>query len=64
MKMRDIEGKFDVPEPEGWWTLTVTGSGPLYVVATMLQGDARRFVPVSARNRPYSQSKGQGREMG
>ena len=44
--MRDIEAAFDVPEPEGWWTLTVTGSGPLYVAATMRQGDARRFVPV------------------
>ena len=44
--MRDIEAAFDVSEPEGWWTLTVTGSGPLYVAATMRQGDARRFVPV------------------
>ena len=46
VKMRDIEAAFDVAEPEGWWTLTVTGSGPLYVAATMRQGDARRFVPV------------------
>ena len=43
--MRDVEAAFDV-EPEGWWTLTVTGSGPLYTSATMKQGDARRFVPV------------------
>ena len=46
VKMRDIEAAFDVAEPDGWWTLTVTGSGPLYVAATMRQGDARRFVPV------------------
>ena len=46
VKMRDIEAAFDVSEPDGWWTLTVTGSGPLYVAATMRQGDARRFVPV------------------
>ena len=45
VKMRDVEAAFDV-EPEGWWTLTVTGSGPLYASATMKQGDARRFVPV------------------
>ena len=45
VKMRDVETAFDV-EPEGWWTLTVTGSGPLYASATMKQGDARRFVPV------------------
>ena len=45
VKMRDVESAFDV-EPEGWWTLTVTGSGPLYTSATMKQGDARRFVPV------------------
>ena len=44
--MRDVEAAFDVSKPAGWWTLTVTGSGPLYVAATMRQGDARRFVPV------------------
>ena len=44
--MRDIEAAFDVSEPEGWWTLTVTGSGTQYTSATMKQGDARRFVPV------------------
>ena len=46
VKMRDIQAAFDVTDPEGWWTLTVAGSGPLYVRATMKQGDARRFVPV------------------
>ncbi len=45
VKMRAIEAAFDV-EPEGWWRLVVTGSGPLEVVATMKQGEARRFVPV------------------
>ena len=44
--MRDVEAAFDVSEPEGWWTLTVTGSGTQYTSATMKQGDARRFVPV------------------
>ena len=44
--MRDVEAAFDVSETEGWWTLTVTGSGPLYASATMKQGDARRFVPM------------------
>ena len=44
--MRDVEAAFDVSKPAGWWTLTVTGSGPLYLTATMRQGDARRFVPV------------------
>ena len=43
--MRDVEAAFDV-EPEGWWTLTVTGSGPLYASATMLNHGERRFVPV------------------
>ena len=46
VKMRDIEAAFDVTEPEGWWRLVVTGSGPLEVIATMRQGDERRFVPV------------------
>ena len=46
VKMRDIQAAFDVTDPEGWWTLTVAGSGPLYARATMKQGDARRFVPV------------------
>ena len=32
--------------PEGWWWLRVAGSGPADVVATMRQGDERRFVPV------------------
>ena len=45
VKMRDVEAAFDV-EPEGWWRLVVTGSGPLEVVATMRQGAERRFVPV------------------
>ena len=45
VNMRDIEAAFGV-EPEGWWTLTVTGSGPLYASATMKQGEARRLVPV------------------
>ena len=45
VKMRAIEAAFDV-EPEGWWTLTVAGSGPLYASATMKQGEARRPVPV------------------
>ena len=44
--MRDIEAAFGVSAPEGWWTLTVTGSGTQYTSATMKQGDARRFVPV------------------
>ena len=45
--MRDVEAAFDV-EAEGWWTLTVTvtGSGPLYASATMLNHGERRFVPV------------------
>ena len=46
VNMRDIETAFDVTDPEGWWRLVVTGSGPLEVVATMRQGDERRFVPV------------------
>ena len=46
VKMRDIEAAFDVSKPEGWWTLTVTGTGPLYVAPTMRQGDERRFVHV------------------
>ena len=46
VKMRDVEAAFDATEPEGWWTLTVTGSGPLYLTATMRQSDERRFVPV------------------
>ena len=45
VKMRDVEAAFDV-EPEGWWRLVVTGSGPVEVVATMRQGAERRFVPV------------------
>ena len=45
VKMRDVEAAFDV-EPEGWWRLVVTGSGPLEVVATMRQGAERRFIPV------------------
>ena len=45
VNMRDVEAAFDV-EPEGWWRLVVTGSGPLEVVATMRQGAERRFVPV------------------
>ena len=36
--MRDVEAAFDVSEPEGWWTLTVTGSGTQYTSATMKQG--------------------------
>ena len=43
--MRDVEAAFAV-EAEGWWTLTVTGSGPLYASATMLNHGERRFVPV------------------
>ena len=46
VNMRDIEAAFDVSKPSGWWRLVVTGSGPLEVVATMRQGDERRFVPV------------------
>ena len=46
VKMRDIEAAFDVSKPEGWWTLTVTGTGPLYVAPTMRQSDERRFVHV------------------
>ena len=46
VNMRDVEAAFDVAKPAGWWTLTVTGSGPLYLTATMRQGDARRYVPV------------------
>ena len=45
VNMRDVEAAFDV-EPEGWWMLTVTGSGPLYASATMLNHGERRFVPV------------------
>ena len=45
VNMRDVEPAFGV-EPEGWWRLVVTGSGPLEVVATMRQGAERRFVPV------------------
>ena len=44
--MRDLEAAFDVAKPAGWWTLTVTGSGTLYVAATMRQGDERRYVHV------------------
>ena len=44
--MRDIEAAFDATKPVGWWTLTLTGSGTLYVVATMRQGDERRILPV------------------
>ena len=44
--MRAIEAAFDVTDPEGWWTLTVIGTGPLYASATMKQGEARRPVPV------------------
>ena len=43
--MRSIEAAFDV-EPEGWWRLVVTGSGPLEVVATKMNHGERRFVPV------------------
>ena len=46
VNMRDIEAAFDVTDPEGWWTLTVAGTGPLYAVATMRQGAATRFIPV------------------
>ena len=46
MNMRDVEAAFDMTDPEGWWTLTVTGSGPLEVVATMRQGDVRTPIPV------------------
>ena len=46
VNMRDVEAAFDVSKPAGWWRLVVTGSGPLEVVATMRQGDERRFVPV------------------
>ena len=44
--MRDIEAAFDVTDPEGWWWLKVSGSGPIDVAATMKQGEARRFVTV------------------
>ena len=46
VNMRDVEAAFDVTDPEGWWTLTVAGSGPLYAAATMRQGAATRFIPV------------------
>ena len=46
VNMRDVERQFGVGWPEGWWTLTVAGSGPLYVTATMWQGGLRWFVPV------------------
>ena len=44
--MRDVEAAFDVVDPEGWWWMKVSGSGPIDVAATMRQGDARWFVPV------------------
>ena len=47
VRMRDVEAAFDADDPEWWWRLVVTGSGPLEVMATMRQGDARRFVPVT-----------------
>ena len=46
VNMRAIETAFNVTDPEGWWTLTVAGSGPLYAAATMRQGGLRWFVPV------------------
>ena len=46
VNMRDVEAAFNVTDPEGWWTLTVAGSGPLYASATMKQGGLRWFVPV------------------
>ena len=44
--MRDIEAAFDDPKPEGWWTLTVTGSGTVHVVPMMRHGEARIVLPV------------------
>ena len=44
--MRDIEAAFDVEEPEGWWTLTVTGTGTVHVVPMMKHGEARIVLPV------------------
>ena len=46
VKMRDIEAAFDATKPEGWWTLTVRGSGPLYAFAWMLRGEQRIVLPV------------------
>ena len=44
--MRDIEAAFDVSKPEGWWTLTVQGTGPLHVLPMMKHGEARIVLPV------------------
>ena len=41
VNMRDVEAAFDVSNPAGWWTLTVTGSGPLHVLPMMKHGEAR-----------------------
>ena len=46
VNMRDIEAAFDATKPEGWWTLTVQGSGPLYAFAWMLRGEQRIVLPV------------------
>ena len=44
--MRDIEAAFDVTDPEGWWWMRVSATGPIDVVATWKQGEARRALPV------------------
>ena len=46
VKMRDVEAAFDAAKPEGWWTLTVTGSGPLHVFPLMRDGEGREVLPV------------------
>ena len=37
---------FPASDPEGWWTLTVRGSGPLHAFAWMLRGEQRIVLPV------------------